>query len=87
MLQFDLDAEIETIGHYRKRVRQCEALGEFALAEHIRDILVVVLDLQRRGSEVAVDLVMLLMGTEVVQPQKERLAPLLTEPAYRSIAS
>jgi bacterioferritin len=40
MLQFDLDAEIETIGHYRTRVRQCEALGEFALAEHIRGILV-----------------------------------------------
>ena len=40
MLQFDLDAEIETIAHYRKRVRQCEALGEFALAEHIRGILV-----------------------------------------------
>ena len=40
MLQFDLEAEIETIAHYRKRVRQCEALGEFALAEHIRSILV-----------------------------------------------
>jgi bacterioferritin len=40
MLQFDLDSEVETIGHYRNRVRQCEALGEFALAEHIRDILV-----------------------------------------------
>lgn len=40
MLQFDLDSEVETIGHYRRRVRQCETLGEFALAEHIRDILV-----------------------------------------------
>jgi bacterioferritin len=40
MLQFDLDNENETIRHYRERVRQCEALGEFALAEHIRDILV-----------------------------------------------
>jgi len=40
MLRFDLDNEVETIGHYRRRVRQCEALGEFALAEHIRDILV-----------------------------------------------
>lgn len=39
MLQFDLDNENETIGHYRERIRQCEALGEFALAEHIRDIL------------------------------------------------
>jgi len=40
MLRFDLEAETETIHHYRQRVRQCEALGEFALAEHIRDILV-----------------------------------------------
>src|ERR1700733_6974294 len=40
MLQFDLDNENETIRNYRLRVRQCEALGEYALAEHIRDILV-----------------------------------------------
>jgi len=40
MLHFDLEAELETIHHYRQRVRQCEALGEYAVAEHIRDILV-----------------------------------------------
>jgi bacterioferritin len=40
MLRFDLDNENETIKHYRERVRQCEALGEYALAEHIRAILV-----------------------------------------------
>jgi bacterioferritin len=40
MLRFDLDAENETIRNYRERVRQCEALGEFAIAEHIRQILV-----------------------------------------------
>lgn len=40
MLRYDLEAETETIHHYRQRVRQCEALGEFAIAEHIRDILV-----------------------------------------------
>jgi bacterioferritin len=40
MLRFDLEAETETIHHYRQRVRQCEALGEYAIAEHIRDILV-----------------------------------------------
>lgn len=40
LLQFDLDSEVETIAHYRTRVRQCEALGEFAIAEHIRGILV-----------------------------------------------
>lgn len=40
MLRFDLDNENETVRNYRLRVRQCEALGEFAIAEHIRDILV-----------------------------------------------
>ena len=40
MLRFDLDAESETIRNYRDRVRQCEALGEYAMAEQIRGILV-----------------------------------------------
>ncbi len=40
MLRFDLDNENETIRNYRRRVNQCEALGEYAIAEHIRDILV-----------------------------------------------
>src|SRR6266511_2925225 len=40
MLRYDLDNENETIRNYRDRVRQCEALGEFALAEQIREILV-----------------------------------------------
>lgn len=40
MLQFDLDNENETVRNYRERVRQCEAIGEFALAEQIRQILI-----------------------------------------------
>jgi bacterioferritin len=40
MLRFDLDNENETIRNYRDRVRQCESLGEFAMAEQIRQILV-----------------------------------------------
>src|SRR5947207_2267439 len=40
MLRFDLDNENETIRNYRVRVKQCEELGEFAIAEHIRQILV-----------------------------------------------
>jgi len=39
MLRADLANEVDTIRHYRTRVRQCEALGEFAIAEHIREIL------------------------------------------------
>jgi bacterioferritin len=40
MLQFDLDNETQTIAHYRQRIRDCEALGEYAIAERIREILV-----------------------------------------------
>jgi bacterioferritin len=40
MLRLDLENENETIRNYRVRVRQCEALGEYALAEQIRAILV-----------------------------------------------
>jgi bacterioferritin len=40
MLHFDLENENETIRNYRERIRQCEALGEFAMAEQIRQILI-----------------------------------------------
>ena len=40
MLRFDLENENETIRNYRERIRQCDALGEFAMAEQIRQILV-----------------------------------------------
>ena len=39
MLRADLDNENATIRNYRERVRQCEALGEYAIAEDIREIL------------------------------------------------
>ena len=39
MLRFDLENENETVRNYRERVRHCEALGEYAMAEHIREIL------------------------------------------------
>lgn len=39
MLRFDLENENETIRNYRERIKQCEALGEYAMAEHIREIL------------------------------------------------
>src|SRR4026209_2672481 len=40
MLRFDLENENDTVRNYRERVRQCEAIGEFAMAEQIREILV-----------------------------------------------
>ena len=39
MLRADLKNENDTIRAYRERVRQCEALGEYAIAEDIREIL------------------------------------------------
>lgn len=39
MLRFDLENETETIRNYRQRINQCEELGEYAIAEHIREIL------------------------------------------------
>ncbi len=39
MLRADLNNEAETIREYRTRVVQCEALGEYAIAEDIREIL------------------------------------------------
>ena len=39
MLRFDLENENETVRNYRGRVRQCEVLGEFAMAEQTRQIL------------------------------------------------
>ncbi len=40
MLQFDLENETETIRNYQERVRQCEALAEYAMGEQIREILI-----------------------------------------------
>jgi bacterioferritin len=39
MLRFDLDNETETIKNYRQRVQQAEALGHYALAEKLRQII------------------------------------------------
>ena len=40
MLRADLENERETIGRYRERIRQAEAMGEFALSETLRAIIV-----------------------------------------------
>jgi bacterioferritin len=39
MLRFDLENEKETIRNYRRRLRQADALNEFALGEDLREIL------------------------------------------------
>ena len=40
MLRADLENERETVGRYRERIRQAEAMGEFALSEILRAIIV-----------------------------------------------
>lgn len=39
MLQFDLENERQTLASYRERVRQADAMGEFALGEVLRKII------------------------------------------------
>ncbi len=40
MLRADLENERETVGRYRERIQQAEAMGEFALSETLRGIIV-----------------------------------------------
>ena len=63
MLGFDLENETETIRNYRERVRQCDELGEFAMAEHIREILM-------QEQEHQIDLATAL-GIEVPNPGRD----------------
>ena len=39
MLRFDLENEKQTIQNYQKRIRQADAMGEFALGEVLRKII------------------------------------------------
>jgi len=39
MLRADLQNERDTILAYRERIRECESIGEYAIAEDIREIL------------------------------------------------
>jgi bacterioferritin len=64
MLRFDLDNENATVRNYRERIKQCEALGEYAMAEEIREIL-------RQEQEHQIDLATAL-GVEV--PDVSKLA-------------
>ena len=39
LLRFDLDNENDTVRNYRERLKQCEALEAYGIAEDIREIL------------------------------------------------
>lgn len=60
MLRADLENEKETIRNYRERLKQCEALEEFGMAEDIREIL-------RQEQEHLIDLATAL-GEDVPDP-------------------
>src|ERR1700689_462871 len=40
MLRFDLENERVTVSNYRKRIKQADAMGEFAMSETLRSIIV-----------------------------------------------
>jgi len=62
LLRFDLDNERETVAHYRVRIRQAEAMGEFALSETLRKIIA-------QEQEHEIDLADAL-GIDVPEPKK-----------------
>lgn len=62
MLKADLENERETIARYRQRILQAEAMGEFALSEILRGIIV-------QEQEHAIDLSSAL-GIDVPPPKK-----------------
>ncbi len=63
MLRFDLANEQETVVNYTQRIRQAESLGEFALSEVLRGIIV-------QEQEHEIDLANAL-GIEVPQHEEE----------------
>jgi bacterioferritin len=64
MLRADLENENNTVRAYRERVRQADALGEFAISEEIREIL-------RQEQEHQIDLATAL-GEEVPDVSKSK---------------
>jgi len=62
MLRADLENERETIAQYRQRIRQAEAMGEYALSETLREIIV-------QEQEHEIDLCDAL-GMDVPEPKK-----------------
>jgi bacterioferritin len=65
MLRFDLDNENETIRNYRIRIRQCDALGEYATAEHIRTIL-----LQEQDHQISLATALGIDAPDLSEPSK-----------------
>ena len=67
MLRADLENERETVGRYRERIQQAEAMGEFALSETLRSIIV-----QEQEHEIALSAA---LDIEVPLPKKPSARP------------
>lgn len=76
MLRADLENERVTVMNYRQRIRQAEAMGEFALSEALREIIT-------QEQEHEIDLCDAL-GINVQDAEKAKPSPEAGEPRARS---
>jgi bacterioferritin len=70
MLRADLENERTTVGRYRERIRQAEAMGEFALSETLRAIIV-----QEQEHEIDLSAALDINVPQSIQPAVTKTAP------------
>src|SRR5580658_2618104 len=79
MLRADLQNERETVGRYRQRIRQAEAMGEFALSEILRGIIV-----QEQDHEIDLSAALAInVPPAIAPPEKNGADHLKNHPASR----
>jgi bacterioferritin len=69
MLRADLENEQETVARYRERIKQAEAMGEFALSETLRGIIV-----QEQEHEIDLSAALDIAVPPLKQPEEKKLA-------------
>jgi bacterioferritin len=67
MLRADLQNERETVGRYRERITQAEAMGEFALSETLRAIIV-----QEQEHEIDLSAALNINVPPAIKPSEQR---------------
>jgi bacterioferritin len=68
MLRADLENEQETIARYRERIKQAEAMGEFALSETLRGIIV-----QEQEHEIDLSSALNIAVPTIKKPEEKKL--------------
>ena len=68
MLRADLENEQETVARYRERIKQAEAMGEFALSEILRGIIV-----QEQEHEIDLSSALNIAVPPIKQPENKKL--------------